>query len=298
MGQVTGTGNDIDATAQIAGDVTIGSFNHIGRNVTIASFKGSRPGPIVIGDCNQIHDNTRILVGPDGLSMGDWNVLHNSMLVMGDRRLEIGHNCWFGQNTILDSTAGLYIGNGVRVGMYSQLWTHAASGELIEGCTLFASKPTHIEDDVWLVGSCIVGSGIRLGTKSICLVGSVVTKNTEARRVYSGVPAGVMERLNFWKEVTLPEKLQMVYGWAREFCKANGKFECALDEDKEMVRLSDRQRDEVLVFCVSDDVDVSDKSTSYFSLRSKTYTKRLTTLERAFYSYLYNHKARFIPRVV
>ena len=291
-----GEGNIVDDSATITADVTMGSYNFIGKNVVIAGFKGTLHAKVTLGDCNYIHDNTRILIGPEGLAVGDWNVFHNNMLVMGQGRMEIGHNCWFGQNTILDSAGGLYIGNGVRVGMYSQIWTHVASGELIEGCTLFAMRPTRIEDDVWLVGSCIVGSGLKLGRRSICLIGSLLTKDTEPGKVYGGVPARVLERLSFWKEVSPAEKMQMMLGWAEDFAQESQDGVTVVRlPDSGLIRVTDARRCEHLLFGVDVAPESLDSSTTYFDLASKTYTKRLTHLEREFYRYIYGHKARFLP---
>jgi acetyltransferase-like isoleucine patch superfamily enzyme len=293
-----GEGNTIDETAQISGDVVLGNYNNIGRNVVIGGFKGQSNARIVIGDCNYIHDNTRILMGPDGLTIGDWNVFHNSMLIMGQKRMEIGHNCWFGQNTILDSAGGLYIGNGVRVGMYSQIWTHVASGELIEGCTLYAMRSTYIEDEVWLVGSCIVGSGLRIGRRSICLIGSLLTKDIEPARVYGGSPARLLEKLNFWKEVSLDEKLEMMLGWVKQFVEqSDGNMSFAYMPDSKTIRVTQNVLGEQLVFGIGESRGAFDKTTTYFDLKHKTYTKRLTELERSFYRYIYDHKARFIPAI-
>lgn len=296
MSYITGEGNVINESAQISGDIIIGNYNYIGKNVVIGGFKGRSDVRIVIGDCNNIHDNTRIIIGSEGLAIGDWNVFHNNMLFMGEKRMEVGHNCWFGQNTILDSSGGLYISNGVRVGMYSQIWTHVASGELIEGCTLYAVRPTYIEDDVWLVGSCTVGSGLRLGRRSICMIGSLLTKNTEPGKVYGGSPAKLMEKLNFWKEISLDEKLEMMLAWIKDFVeKSDGKITFVYMPDSKTIQVDHNVRGERLIFRLDRNREIFDKSTTYFDLKSKTYTKRLTELERNFYRYIYNHKARFIP---
>jgi acetyltransferase-like isoleucine patch superfamily enzyme len=294
----SGICNLIEQSAQIHADVILGNYNYIGKNVVIDGFKGQSSGTIHIGDCNYIYDNTRIVMGAEGLAIGDWNVFHNSMLIMGKKRMEIGHNCWFGQNTIMDSAGELYIGNGVRIGMYSQIWTHVASGELIEGCSLFAMRPTHIEDEVWLVGSCIVGSGLRLRRRSICMIGSVLTKDTDAGKVYGGTPAKQMEKLNFWKKVSLHEKMQMMHAWAKQFVEQSAEgVDLVYQSESKMLHVIHQARQERLVFCtnIGEISDITDNKTTYFDLRSKKYTKRLTQLEREFYQYIYDHKARFIP---
>ena len=186
-------GNTIHPSAQISENVIFGKKNQIGKNVVIQ--KTTELGaPIVFGDCNIIHDNTRIVIGEEGLSVGDWNVFHNNMLVIGEKAMKIGHNCWFGQNTVIDSTGGMTIHNGVRAGMYSQLWSHVASGELIEGCTLFGKRPTEIEDNVWLGGRVIILGGVRIGEGAIIQAGSCVVTNIPKYAVAGGHPAKVFKQ--------------------------------------------------------------------------------------------------------
>ena len=284
--------NEIHPTAKIGDNVILGKYNKIGKNVVIEGFKGIN-GKIKIGDCNIINDNTRILAGENGIYVGDWNIFHNNMLVMGEKKMLIGHNCWFGQNTILDSSGGLEIGSGVRVGMYSQIWTHVASGELIEGCTLFGKRKTIIKDNVWLVGSCIVSSGVVLGEKSIYLIGSNITKSTDSNKVYAGSPAKLIDKLNFYNPITLKEKYEMMLEWVKEFSETRSDIEYSSLEG--VIKITSKKNSNEIILIVLDELKELDLQTSVFSLKTKTYTKRLTNLERDFYSYIFDHKARFIP---
>lgn len=283
--------NQIHPSAKVGENVIIGKYNVIGPNVVIEGFKGTA-GKVTLGDCNIINEGTRILAGNEGISIGDWNVFHNQMLVMGEGKMDIGHNCWFGQNTILDSSGGLKIGNGVRVGMYSQIWTHVASGELIEGCTLFGKRETIINDDVWLVGSCVVSSGVKVGRRSIYLTGSNITKSTEEDKVYAGNPAKLMEKLNFYKPITLDEKFKLMLQWAKEFLDKNeGYLFSEFDnyfEIKDPINL-------YKIKVVKKDSNDSSENVSIFDLDSKRYKKTLSELERKFYKFIYNNKARFLP---
>jgi acetyltransferase-like isoleucine patch superfamily enzyme len=214
---IRGKNNSIDPSSKIPENIEIGSFNTIGKNVEFILVNSESTNKIIIGDCNVINDNTRIVIGEGGLRIGDWNVFHNNMLLIVGEQMSIGHNCWFGQNTVIDSTGGVIIGNGVRVGMYSQIWTHVASGELIEGCTLFGKKKTIIEDDVWLVGSCTVSSGIILRKRSVFLNGSNITKSSDENATYRGVPAKKIEKVTFYKDISLDNKLALIKKWALEF---------------------------------------------------------------------------------
>lgn len=283
--------NSIHPTARISSLTRLGNYNQVGANVVIEGYKGEE-GPIEIGDCNRIGANTRILVGTGGFKLGDWGVIHNDVLALGQGPKRIGHNFWVGQHALLDSTGGLEIGDGVRVGAYSQVWTHVASGELIEGCTLFASRPTVIEDEVWLVGSCIVGSGRKLGRRSVCLIGSNVTRDTIDGLVYAGNPAVLCEKIRAWKPVSLAEKLDMMEAWMLEFVASRPDTEVRRGSNWVTVTQSDYAAQ--LVFDAGGDLEVPYPST-HFNLTTKRYTKRLTELERDAYRFLYGHKARFVP---
>lgn len=290
MEKINGT-NHIHPTAKIGENVILGSYNVIGKNVVIEGFK-DKSGIISLGDCNIINENTRILAGEEGITIGDWNVFHNNMLVMAEMKMSIGHNCWFGQNTILDATGGLEIGNGVRVGMYSQIWTHVASGELIEGCTLFGKRMTVIEDDVWLVGSCIVSSGITLGQRGTFLIGSNITKSTEPRKVYAGSPAKLMEKLAFYRIISIEEKISLMKLWVKEYSQCNPHVQYSESQDNmELFFINSAEK---LIFIKDGDMPFNE-DVSIFNLTTKRYTKTLNVLERDFYRFIYNHKARFIP---
>lgn len=284
--------NIIDPTAVIDPRVTFGSYNKIGKNVEIKFLNPNSKATVVFGDNNIINDRVRILISEGNLSIGDWNVFHNDMLVMGGAGLTVGHNGWFGQNTILDGSGELVLGNGVRIGMYSQVWTHVASGELIEGCTLHGFRKTIIEDDVWLVGSCIVSSGITIAQRTVALIGSNLTKDTKAHTVYAGSPALEKPNLNFYKPVTIDDKFIMMENWAKEFC-AMHNYRIITSVQK--IEIIDEKSLETLIISLNLDPKGFNQKTTYYDLLLKKYTKRLTALESAFYRYLFNNKARFIP---
>jgi len=285
--------NSIHSTSFIDPAIQLGDFNQIGKNVQIKYIDENNKPVVTIGDNNIINDNTRILIGTSPLSIGDWNVFHNDMLVMAGKGLTIGDNCWFGQNTILDGTGGLSIANGVRVGMYSQIWSHVASGELIEGCMLFGDSKVTIEDDVWLVGSCIVSSGVHLRKKSVFLINSVITKDSEPEKLYSGTPATVNNKIEVWRKVTPVDKLKMLLEWGELFCH-NKEYEIDNQIESGYFTIKSVKDREVLIFFIDERFTTPTEFTvSLFNVVDKTLKKKNTLLERTFYKFMYNHKARF-----
>lgn len=284
--------NDIHKTAKIHPKVVLGNYNKIGKNVEIILLKDTEECSAFFGDNNIINDNARIIIN-GSIIVGDWNVFHNNILVLADDHIIIGHNCWFGQNTILDGAGGLEIGNGVRVGMYSQIWTHVASGELIEGCNLFAKRKTFIEDDVWIVGSCVVTSGLKLGKRSTVLINSVITKNTEPNKAYAGSPAKLMENVSFYNPISINEKFNMLLDWLNEFVLLERNIN--LEEiNKSEIILENKLNSEKVIFTINVSLKL-DSNESVFYLANKTYNKTNSELERKIIKYLYGNKARFTP---
>ena len=173
--------------------------------------------------------------------------------------------------------------------MYSQVWTHVGSGELIEGCTLFSKNETIINNEVWLVGSCVVGSGIELGKRSVYLINSLVTKNTLPETTYSGSPVKIMKNLQFYKPINLNEKFDLLKGWLIDFCKLNQLK--LINSDCELAILDDINKEKVIFTTKTK----SNFEGTVFYLNNKTFFKTNSNLERKVYMYLYGNKARFNP---
>jgi acetyltransferase-like isoleucine patch superfamily enzyme len=255
---------------------------NLGRHVVIEdgvviSGKSSREARRVdIGDCTFIGHNTRIAV--DDLEIGDYVVLHNHSLITGNKPCKIGHCCWFGQNTILNSEGGLTIGRGVGVGAYSQLWTHIAHGDTLQGCLWNKEKPLVVEDDVWFVGHCIVAP-IIAREKSMALVGSVVTKDMESNHIYAGIPAqDVTQKLGTqFKAVTVDEKLKRLKEMIEGFHTKYPQFK------RGVIKIASSCKDETEDGC------------TIFDVPTRTYNKQLTEAEISFMKFLLP-TIKFFPR--
>ena len=272
------------------GEVQIGQLSTISNS---AQFVFNKPGTVTIGDYCVIGPGVKIVCSGGDVNIGDWTTLHDNCLVLSSKYVEINQHCWFGQNCIIDGSGGLKIGRGVRVGMYSQIWSHVAAGEQIEGCTLFGERPVYIEDEVWLVGSCIVASGVTIGRRSVALIGSNITKSWPANTTLAGTPALQKTGLSFYKEVTLEEKWEMLRHWIEAATK---EIEVNIDSvDYECLQLSDASKNIIIFVLRKPTPEFKERfsTATICCLEDKMYTKKFTDIEKKVLKYLAGNKARF-----
>ncbi len=279
------------------GVIEVGQGCSIGDNVQIIFAK---PAAVKLGDYVVLGDGVKMIVDGGDITIGDWTTLHADTLVLSKTGVCIGQHCWFGQNTVLDGTGGLTIENGVRVGMYSQLWSHVAAGEQIEGCTLYGERPIHVESDVWLVGSCIVASGVRIGRRSVALIGSNLTKDAPADVVLAGSPAKVKEGLTFYKSVTLDEKFEMLAEWLGQITGAPVIDAPSLTRDGDAITVHWDDVEKVTFYKFAADFDKAIASRqpkiTLCCVEDKRYIKAMTKAERSVLKALAGNKARFYTR--
>lgn len=278
------------------GEVIFGKHSSFGEGIKVI-FK--TPKKIIIGDYVTLGDGVKIIVEDGDVSIEDWTTIHSNTLVLSTKGVAIGQHCWFGQNTILDGTGGLSIGNGVRVGMYSQIWSHIAAGEQIEGCIFYSASPVCIEDDVWLVGSCTVGSGVTIGRRSVCLSGSNITRNVPENVTVAGAPAKIREAIKAYKHKSLDDKFMMMESWVRAFCdESNGRWYMGLPEEN-VLTICSKKAEEVKIFKKNYDYIGYSVALggSKFCIETKLYSKSFTDGEAALMRYLSGNKARFLREV-
>lgn len=247
----------------------------IGKNVIIEPGVDIHCDRLVLGDGVVIRSGTRIEM--TDLVIGDYTKINNNCLLTGTDWCRIGHNCWFGHFTVIDSIGTTRIGDGVGVGAHSQLWTHIYFGEILDGCRFASHKPLIIEDDVWFVGHCIV-SPIIAKKRTMAFAGSVVTKDmAQENHVYAGVPAKDMtDRFGMqFGEVTLNEKRELLEHYLQEFVTLR-------KPTQNRIRIVEK-------------IDHNLSQYSQFSLSEHHYIKNLYPEEVKFMRFLIPTKAKFLP---
>jgi acetyltransferase-like isoleucine patch superfamily enzyme len=276
---MTHIGNNVKIEVE---DLRIGHESVIEDNVIIKAEK------LFVGDNSVIGHDSKILI-PE-LRIGDYTKINNHTLINGYKPCFIGHNCYFGQNDVLNATETLTFGNNVGGGIYSSFWTHGTYGTLSEGCTIAKIAPTIIEDDVWVMGAYTsIFPNVTLGKGSIILPGSVVTTSVPAYRCYAGNPAvDVTDKIHPYRKLTLQERFSMIKDFLRGF-EGKIRFVHTL-EDKDI--LND---EESVFFTCENHVSKEYEKVSIFNVATRSYTKKLTSLEIGVIHHLLWEKAKFIP---
>ncbi|MCL4225667.1 MAG: hypothetical protein KJZ91_14505 [Myxococcales bacterium] len=254
-----------------ADEVVIGTGTVIHPSAVLCGPDGGRARRVVVGDHCYLGESVQIRCAD--FRLGDFGKLHHHTNIHGALPCAIGHNAWIGQYTIIDSTGGATLGDNCGVGAHSQLWSHIKFGDTLEGCRFLGERPLTVGKDVWFVGHCVV-SPVVAHDKSMAMVGSVITRDMAANRVYAGAPAvDVTAKVGpQFAEVPLADKVARL----RAHLAASGVDAATL-----------------CVVATADEV-VDDERT-WFVVADRTYTKRGTAAEVAFMRYLLPARAKFTP---
>ena len=233
---------------------------------------------VVIGD--NVFVGKNVFAAMPELIIGDFTNVHQSCRFSGYKKLSIGHNSWVDQNTILNSSERLKIGNGVGIGSYCQFWTHFRWGDTLIGCRFDLDKPMTIHDDTYFGGLCLV-SPVEIGERTFVMGGSVVTKDLLPDRVYAGNPAkDITDKLGTpYPEVSSADRKRDMEERIGRFFEGTDKWS---RESIEVVENWD--------FEARPDV-------TYFNVADRTYSKRGADIETDVMRFLLP-TAKFLPRKI
>ncbi len=275
--------------------VSVGWRSRLERDITVGAI-GGMADEFRVGDASFL--GFGIVFALPAFAAGDYVTIHNSTLINGYEPCVLGHNCWVGQQSILNSTARLTIGNNVRISTQCQVWTHVASGEVLEGCTLYGADPVTLEDDVWLMSGSIVSPRLHLKRRAVVATGAVMTQDGESEHLYGGVPAvDITDKIRPYRQVTIADKVVLMRGFLEEFHAATGQrflSQVHLVDPVEPVEPELDEREHVVIV---GDGQIRERGTqvTVLDLATKTYLKRRTSLEHDFLRFHVGHRARFIP---
>lgn len=203
-----------------------GKFN-IGNSYTIGNrvFLGiDRTAVFLAKDKLHICDNADIRIGlnstllagnslkiESGVKLvvnGKWQIGNNVVFCTNSQlasreagyfgNLVIGNCSEIGDNTIVDVSSDVIIGNDVSIGPNCILYTH---NHLYSDKRVAAWKggviasPIIIEDGAWVASGVTILPGVRIGKRTVVAAGAVVTNNLDDESLYGGVPARLIKKI-------------------------------------------------------------------------------------------------------
>lgn len=299
IGNNISIGNNViinDDVTIIAEKIIIGDGVEIRNDVILGLNKIDTDTEVYLGDQVLLYPHIRGQIPQ--LRIGDYSVIHEQTKFYGPKSCTIGHNSWVGQLSIFNTRERLTVGNSFRSGPYNQLWTHNASGELIEGSTLYLEAPTIIEDNVWLCGSFIsINPGLKISDGTVVLPGSIVTKSTKKKHIYGGIPAkDITDKVKPYIEISKEEKFRLLEKWVNDFIIIHpdyqNKIHVIRDGDLSKININN---DCVVFTDFIPNINQLNNDITLFDIISKKYIKRRNKIEVDIVKYLIGHKARFLP---
>ena len=243
-----------------ADEVQVGKGVVVEEGVLITGKNGPAHR-VILGDFCYIGRQSRIIV-PE-FRLGHYSKLHAFLFAHGEKALQIGRNCWIGGNAVLDSLGGLDIEDNVGFGAHSQVWTHIQFGDIVEGSRFYSRKYMYVAKDAWFVGHCVV-SPVRVGERSMAMLGSVITSDMLPNHVYAGVPArDVTNKLGLqFEKRTVDQKAAKLQELIDAFCQIHPEYRGQLL----VIRTPEEKRAGICCFDVS----------------RRTYTRTYSPAEVAF----------------
>lgn len=119
--------------------------------------------------------------------------------IVSPENLVMGEHCWIGENTVLDASGGLEIGDHTSIGLNCLVFTHSSwlANMMLEnhpGSDLIERKPVRIGKGCFIGGNSVIMMGVTIGDCVTVNPLSVVTKDVPAYSLVSGNPARVFQR--------------------------------------------------------------------------------------------------------
>jgi acetyltransferase-like isoleucine patch superfamily enzyme len=119
--------------------------------------------------------------------------------IVSVENLKLGDHCWIGENSVLDASGGLTIGEHTSVGLNCLIFTHSSwlSNMMLEnhsGSDLIERKPVRIGKGCFIGGGSFIMPGVTIGDFVTVQPMSVVTKDVPDYCLVSGNPARVFQR--------------------------------------------------------------------------------------------------------
>lgn len=250
----------------IGEEVSVGAKTRIGFFSFIICRKIEIHRYVKIGSLNYI--NTRNFeIGEDSITS---ELVTAGGLQNIDSMLKIGERCHIMQNSFLNPTKPLIIGNDVGIGGNCQLFTHSSRLSVLEGFPV-TFAPLQIKNNVWIAWNVFIFPGVTIESNTIVSAGAIVMGNIPANCIASGNPAKVKLK-NTFKPVDETGKkliLEDIFSNFNEYIVSFG-FHTDLKSEESNITLTIDENKSVIYYRKSGFKDISLSKNSLFIVDADT----------------------------
>jgi acetyltransferase-like isoleucine patch superfamily enzyme len=204
----------------------------IGNNVQIKCES------IKIGKFSVISDNVQITC--KHFEADEWLYMCNDVEVGRggctgpNSNVKIGKHVGIFENTIINPSESVEIGDDVGIGSEVMIWTHGAWLDVLQG---FPSDfgPVTIGNNVWLPARNIVLPNVTIGDNSVIGIGSIVNRDIPAGSLAAGSPCKVIKENYYPRPLDKDEQKKLVWEIIEDWYK--------LHEDKDIKDVKTKYND-------------------------------------------------------
>lgn len=122
-----------------------------------------------------------------GAKIGANFIIKPNVTIKYPWNLVIGNNVWIGEDVWIDNLDAVTINDSVCISQSVYLLTGNHNYKSINFDLI--TKPIVIKNGAWVGAKAIICPGVVIHSNAIVSVGSVLTKNAETNKVYTGNPA-------------------------------------------------------------------------------------------------------------
>ena len=203
------------------GSVIVGKDVRLGDNTKVGLLSIIKGSKITLDDFVNFGsfcywETGEIRIGQDSRIR---EFVHVGGILMKDSKIAIGKRCLILQNTIINPTKPVVIGNDVGIGGGGRIFTHASWQNVLDGYpTTFSSVEIH--NNVWIAWDVFIMPGVTIGQNSTIGAGSVINSNVPSNSLGRGAPFKVaVSGENKWpRKISNSKQTQIVEEIISEYC--------------------------------------------------------------------------------
>lgn len=132
--------------------------------------------------------------------------VRESAKIICPEKLICGPHVWIGENSIVDASGGVDIGEHTTLGTGVFVWSHTSVlssllGQNQPGNPWIRRSPTRIGKHSFVGGPSVINPGVTIGDRCVILPMSVVTTNVPDGTMFGGAPASFRRNIDeAWME--------------------------------------------------------------------------------------------------